>query len=116
MNYWYDDGEDRHECETEEQAKAGAESALDNAVDYCQSHGEWSESVGSIGWGRVVDGKDVAVERAAKVDVVEMCHEPRGCSCGKLHGEGDHEDADEGYCSDVGYTCEYMLLPVEVKP
>lgn len=116
MNYWYDDGEDRHECETEEKAKAGAESALTDAADHCQWCGKWGESVGSISWGRVVDGKDVAVERATRTNVKEMRHEPRGCDCGKLHCGNDEEDADEYYDSEVAYLCDYELLPVEVQP
>ena len=116
MTYWYHDGDDRHECETEAEAKAGAKRALDKEVDHCQWCGEWGESVDSISWGRVVDGKDIAVERATRTNVMEMCHEPRGCECGKLHGDDDHEDADAFYDSGFDYLCDYELLPVEVAP
>ena len=116
MTYWYHDGDDRHECETEAEAKVGAQRALDDEADDCQWSGKWGEAVEAIGWGRVVDGKDVAVERATRTNVLEMCHEPRGCSCGKLHGGSDDDDADEGYNSDVDCLCDYELLPVEVAP
>lgn len=114
MTYWHHDGYDRHECETEAEAKAGAQRALDAEADHCHRCGEWAEEVEAIGWGRVVDGKDVAVELATRTNVREMCREPSGCPCGKLHG-GDDDD-DEGYNSYVDYICDYELLPVEVKP
>lgn len=116
MTYWHHDGYDRHECETEAEAKAGAQRALDAEADHCHRCGEWAEEVEAIGWGRVVDGKDVAVELATRTNVREMCREPSGCPCGKLHGGDDDDDDDEGYSSYVDYICDYELLPVEVQP
>lgn len=114
MTYWYHDGDDRHECETEEEAKSRAQRALDDEADHCHRCGEWGEAVEFVSWGRVIDGKDVAIERATRVNVLEMCREPRGCACGKLHGGDDYDDADEGYSSDVDYLCDYELRAVEV--
>ena len=103
MQYWYSDDSGLHRCCTAEDARAGAQNALDRMSDYADTAG-WTVDVDSVGWGHFVGGVAVAIEEALMVDRVDMCRVAE-CGCDKVH-EGDHD-----YSAEFDYICGYVLAP-----